>query len=506
MRVQPILYTALALLVLLPAANAQPVLTPTPVSTGATTNAEWGAYTVTNSVEVGYRFTSVAGDANLFRSVENYDNGLRLFGGSFTANSKDGRGRLFDTIAINTSGLFNDPYGMANVRIEKNHLYRYDSTWRRHEYFNSARLNGAGGTQKETTRIIQDHELGITARKWATLVLGYSRNRESGPEYTYYETYIGGLARSLLPIQRDTRRDFNDYRLGGDFKFAGFLLSLSHRWQYYKDDSSIVPLTPGQPYALDYLRNLPFDPSFELTYPQAASSYSRSQPMHARTGAWFGALNRTERYWALTARMSYSKADSDSVYFERESGLSQAASNSVPTGDGRFLTGANSGYGPFANAFTYMPGNARHPFMAGDLSLTFYPTTKLTIVNSMSVQSNRYDGTGNELRVLDTGAAAVNRFWSFHIGTGRVSDAVDVNYKVNKWLGLNAEYRYTSRFIDNNLVRTGTTNGRDVNSARNHLNTGTLGFRLRPIRPLSLSVDGTVGRDNGPENPTSPAH
>src|SRR5689334_12978221 len=113
----------------LPALNAQSVLTPSPDRTGLELGADRGAYNFTNSFETGYRFTTVGGDANLFRSVENYGNGLRLFGNSITANSKDGHGRLFDSLSLTTSGLGNDPYGMANLRIEKNEGYRYDMTW-----------------------------------------------------------------------------------------------------------------------------------------------------------------------------------------------------------------------------------------------------------------------------------------------------------------------------------------------------------------------------------------
>ena len=34
------------------------------------------------------------------------------------------------------------------------------------------------------------------------------------------------------------------------------------------------------------------------------------------------------------------------------------------------------------------------------------------------------------------------------MGSGRVSDSLDANYRVTKWLGLNAEYRYTDPFLD----------------------------------------------------------
>jgi hypothetical protein len=491
---------------LLPALQAQPVLTPSPdrLGTGSVEPAEVGPYRITNSFETGYRFTTVGGDANLFRSVENYGNGWRVFGGNFTANSKDGHGRFFDSFSLNATGLGNDPYGMTTVRLEKNERYRYDMTWRRNDYYNPSLINGESATLKNTQRTLQDHDLTISAAKWAKFLLGYSRNHETGPEFTVYETYIGGLARSLVPLDRDTRRDFNEYRLGTELDFLGFRLSITHRWEYYKDDSPILSVVPGQPNPADYLRNQPFNPALEITYPQAATSYYRSQVMHTRNYGWFGNLGRREKYWAVNLRMTYSKGDSATTYYENQSGASQASAV-VPIGDGRFLTSSNSGFGPYANALTYMPGAARRPFTAGDFSFSLFPTRKLTIVNSTSAQNNRYDGTGNEFRLISTGAAIINRFWTFHIASARVSEALDLNYKVNKWLGLNAEYRYTARFTDNNLIRTGTTTGRDLNSISNHLNTGTFGFHVQPVQPLSISADATIGRDNAPENPTSPA-
>jgi hypothetical protein len=497
-------YLALALL-LTPNINAQRALTPSPDQAGEELGVEHGPYNITNSFETGYRFVRVGGDDRLFRSVENYGNGIQLFGASVTANSLDGHGMLFDSFSLTGSGLGSDPYGTANLHLEKNGAYRYDMTWRRNDYFNASLLNGESDTQKNTLRIVQDHDLTIEATKWAKLLLGYTRNRETGPEYTDYETYIGGLARSVLPLDRSTRRDFDAYRLGTQLDFLGFRLLISHRWEFYKDDSSIASLIPGQPYPLAYLQHQPFDPQLEITYPQAAKAYSRSQPMHTENVGWFGDLSRQAKYWMVDARMTYSAARSNTIYYENESGASQAAAL-VPTGDGRFLLGSNSGFGPPVTAFTYMPGNAVHPFLAGDFTFSVFPTTKLVITSSTSVQSSRYDGRGLEYRHLTNGTADINRYWIFHIGTGRVSDALDLNYKVSKWLGLNAEYRYTSRFIDNNLIRTGTTNSKDLNSIRDHLNEGMFGFRLTPIQRLTITADGTIGRDNGAETPVSPAH
>jgi hypothetical protein len=140
-----------------------------------------------------------------------------------------------------------------------------------------------------------------------------------------------------------------------------------------------------------------------------------------------------------------------------------------------------------------MNGNGRRPFTAGDLTFSFFPSGNLTIVNTTSAQADQSDGTGQMLQV-NTAVATKNIFWFYHIDEGRISDSLDANYRANKWLGLNAEYRYTDRWLDNNLIRTGTTNSKDLNSLSNHLNTGTLGFQAHPAAVHQLRCDHRKGQ------------
>jgi hypothetical protein len=475
--------------------EAQVTVTPSPDRPGQPGGENVGAYNVTDSFEAGYRFVELGGDQNFFRSNEDYSNGIRLFSSSFTANSKDGHGPLFDSISATSEGLGNDPYESAAAHIEKNGLYRYDMTWRSSDYFNQTLANAGGDTLKNTRRVIQDHDLGISLTKWAVLKLGYSRNHETGPEYSVYELYIGGLARDVLPIDRDARRDWNEYRLGTELNFLGFRLTLQHHWDFYKDDSPYASLVPGEPYVLGNLLNQSLQPSLPATYPNLATAYSRSTPMRVTTPGWFGNLYRSQKLWAIDARITYNKADQSSIYNEVERGASAVANSAC----------SNCGVGKKATASTNMLGTAREPFTAGDVVLSVFPTSRLTITNSTSAENVQYDGSGQMLQ-LSTVAATKNVFWLQQIDEKRVSDALDLNYRVTKWLGLNSEYRYTDRLLDNNLIRTGTTKSRDINSLSDHLNSGTFGFRLNPIKPLSINLDGTIGRTTLPETPIAPAH
>ena len=458
---------------------AQTPAAPTPESPTDTTNVS--NYTMTNAFETGYRFSEVGGDQGLYRSNVNYGNGLRLLSNSFTANSKEGHGALFDTLLFSTQGLGNDPYGVVTARVEKNELYRYEGTWRKSELYDPFQLNGESGNLKTTQRVMQDHDLTLSATKWLRFHLGYSRNQETGPAVSSYQLYIGGLypnatasepgathGSSLLSLLEDVRRDWNEYRFGADIDFGSFRFTVLRQLSYYKEDSSYASLIPGQPYP---------EPNTSV-----ATTYVRSAPMHVRSPIWFGNLSTNHKLWAMNGRISYMKSDSNFVYWEAGTGL-------VPSG-------------ALANVSTLMTGAARRPYISGDYSWSVFPTSKLTIVSDTSVLHNRIDGTGSMLQ-LSTAAATKNIFWGSYMDVARYSESMDLNYLATRWLGVNAGYQYTDRWVDQTLVRVGTTNSNAPGSLGNHLNAGTVGFRLKPLKGLSVSLDAGIGRDNAPYTPTS---
>lgn len=89
---------------------AQPPVAPSPVPAESLDGKNNGNYNVVNNAELGYRFRTVGGSANQYRSSVNYGNGIRLLGGSLLMNSKDGHGGLFDHLSLTTQGLGGDPY------------------------------------------------------------------------------------------------------------------------------------------------------------------------------------------------------------------------------------------------------------------------------------------------------------------------------------------------------------------------------------------------------------
>src|SRR5579884_3218341 len=132
------------------AAWAQQAVAPTPEQTGPPRGETLGNYNITQSYELGYRYSSVSGDVGEYRSDVNYGDGIRLLSSSLSINSKDGHGKWFDQLTLDTLGLGNDPYQSARLRAQKNGVYEYDMTWRLDDYYNPG-LTIAGGAHLMNT-------------------------------------------------------------------------------------------------------------------------------------------------------------------------------------------------------------------------------------------------------------------------------------------------------------------------------------------------------------------
>ena len=115
----------------------QPSPSPSPTKSDAPTEAgePAGDYTAIGSLEFGYRGLSVDGDLNKYQSDLNYKAGPRLFDSSFLLRSTSGKGSLFETFLVNSTGWGADPQGNLRVSVEQPEWYRFDATYRRFKYF-----------------------------------------------------------------------------------------------------------------------------------------------------------------------------------------------------------------------------------------------------------------------------------------------------------------------------------------------------------------------------------
>ena len=460
---------ALAILAIFtPALLAQQVAAPTPETVGTARGTNAGEYNIVNSFETGYRFASVGGDLGTYRADVNYRNGISLLGSNLSINSRDGHGRFFDEILLNTIGLGNDPYQAATLRVQKNRLYRYDMQWRLNDYFNPGLVVSAGQHLLDTVRRMQDHDLTLLPQSKIRFRFGYSRNHQDGPALSTIQVFDS--RGDEFPLFMNVRRLRNEYRVGADLDFAGFKLTLMHRWEDFKEDT---------PYRLDgsTAGNNPADPT-------TLTQFQRSEPYHGTSPGWFGNLHTDRKYVAVNGRITYVGSRRDFLLDETAIGTNR--------------------FGAGANRQVVVGGDAARPVLAGDFSLSVFPTERLTIVNNTSIHSTRIDGDSQYLEYNNaTQSTDVINFQ--YLGIRTVSNSTDAHYRVAKWIGLYAGYGWSNRRISTVEAFDLPPFGGDRNQyeQENTLHSGIFGVRLKPAKPVTVNLRGEIGRADHPLTPVS---
>jgi hypothetical protein len=366
--------------------------------------------------------------------------------------------------------LGNDNYQAAVLRIQKNSLYRYDMTWRLNAYYNPG-LTIAGGTHLEDTiRRLQDHNLMLLPQSKVRFNLGYSRNVEDGPALSTAQEFDANG--SAYPVFTNVRRQWNEYRLGGDADVAGFKLTVLRRWSYFKDDT---PFTSAGVFAA----GTPTDQT-------VVQQFQRSQPMHGSNSGWLGNLFTRRKRWGVNARLTYMSGRNVFALDESAAGIGSFGT----TGLRQIVVG----------------GRANRPDLAGDFNLSLYPSDRLTVVNSSSITSNRIDGNSSYSEInlnLDLGTTIYFQY----LGILTLTNSTDVNYRVRKWIGFYGGYHYSDRHIrtiDGTAVPTiADSFGAFQFDTSNHVNSGTAGVRIRPVGALSINLEGEVARAYHPLTPIS---
>jgi hypothetical protein len=469
---------------------AQPPIAPTtgePVGDPRGENAS--NYNIMNSFELGYRYATVGGNYGMYQSTVNYTDGVRLLASSLSIQSRDGHGHWFDSLLLNTQGLGNDPYESAILRIEKNHLYRYDMTWRLNEYFNPALTIVNGEHFKDTSRIWQDHDFTLFPQGKVKFFLGYSRNDENGPALTTIQLF--DFRGDTFPLFADIRRQQNEYRLGGEVDFWGFRLNVLRGWVDFKEDTptNILSSVAGSAIGFDGIPVPLQVPTPGDNGLNTLSAYSSSQPYHGTSPYWrVGLFREGKRFWAVNGRFTYVAGNRNFIDNEVSAGTSTAG---IP-----------------ATRQILVFGDGRRPELATNFNVTFFPASWFTITNQTTFNQVRMQGNAL-FSEIDNGVA-ITPFVPFTLlGIRTIANGTDAEFRVRKAFSVHAGYHYSDRRIQ---VIDGQQNAGLPAPAPpdntpitqfNHLHAGTLGFRIRPVSGLTILADGEIGRADQPYTPIS---
>jgi hypothetical protein len=456
-----------AILILLAGAvSGQTPVAPTPETVGRARGEDWNGYNVVNSFELGYRFRTAGGDIDKYRSDVNYGNGLRLLSSSLTIYSKEGHGKLFDELVFTTQGVGNDPYESSSIRIQKNRLFRYDMMWRSNEYFNPALTVTSGEHFMNTTRRLQDHDLVLLPQSKIRFFLGYSRNTQDGPALTTVEEFASH--QDEFPIFANIKRLRNEYRLGTEVRFWGARFSVLRGWDNFKEETTsyLSFLEPGN------------NPNDRLTL----SSFLRNEPYYGNTPYWRLSLSKEQsKLLAIHARYNYAMGRRDFVF--DEAGL----------GTNRF--------GAANNRQVLVSGSGRRPVSSGSLTLSLFPTGRITITNHTSFNSTRMEGNNSYSEILNSNAGfAIYNF--DYLGIRTISNVTEATLRASKWLMLSTGYNYTARQIRSVQRFDPVPSAADLTGVQdNHLHAGMAGIRFKPWKPVTVSLDAEIGRADRPIYP-----
>ena len=447
---------------------AQPTVAPTSEPVGAPRGDTWSDYNVVNSFETGYRFRTIGGSFDQYRSTVNYGNGVRLLSSFLTLNSKDGHGRFFDEIVLTTQGLGNDPYQNAVLRISKNQLYRYDMNWRLNDYFNPGlRTGGALGQHVlDTEYTTQDHDFTLFPESNFKFFLGYSRGNQNGPAISTVQLF--DARGNEFPLFENVRRVRNEYRLGNEVRFFGIRLNWMRGWEDFKEDSN-------------YLSGV--NPGNNAGNATSLASFRRSEPYHGTSPYWRVALFTERKYFAANGRFTY------------VSGRRAFVLDETAFGTGRF--------GAAANRQIVTSGVAQRPALTGNLTLSFFPTSKLSVVNHTAVYNIRIDGNSVYAQ-FDNATQSLDYLQFEFLGIRTVANETDLNFQASSKVGFYGGYHYSNRQIRS--IEQTNVQGNIFNAPSeqtNQLNSGVFGIRLRPVKPLSIILSGELGRADRPLTPVS---
>jgi hypothetical protein len=493
----------------------QPGPSPTPkkspeASSSAVTGEDAGDYTIISSLEFGYRGLRVDGDVTKYQSDLNYKAGPRLFDSSLLLRAKDGKGGLFDTFLVTSTGWGADPHGNMRISVEKPKWYRFEGTYRRFRYFRflnthvnpnwvfspttfSVAPNPITGEHGFNTRTgMGDFDLTLLPKnRNIRFNIGYSPERYSGPAFTNYH-FAGGEFNMLSELKSRA----NDFRVGADGKVGPLDFSFLQGFRRFRDDSFI---------------HLGAQPGINLN-PTAAflTSFTRDEPARGSVNyTRFSAHTMVAKKLDITGRIVHSNANSNFAYIESSTGR-----NFNPRVTG-WPPGPLAATPNILNLAQYnITGTAKRPNTLGDIGLTLLATEKLRISNTFRAEDFTIDGKAvfSDFFSLTRGSGATLRtdVISFsNLDATRITkyrkyqNTLEADYQFNNRYSLHLGYRYGSRRIEesfegfnhgsNGSVTTAPASSASTELEHNHTHALLGGFRARPAKNLTFYFDGEHG-------------
>src|SRR5215831_2006837 len=475
--------------------------------TSATTGEDAGNFTITSSMEFGYRGQRVDGDINKFKSDLNYKAGPRLFDTSFLMKSKtDGKGELFDTLLVTSTGWGADPSGSMRIDVEKPEWYRFEGQYRRFKYYrflnnlanpnwlfspiptNADPTTGLHGFDTRTE--MGDFDLTLLPKnEKIRFNIGYSPERYDGPSYTNYHN--GGNDFWLL---NNLRSKADDWRFGADGKIGILDWTFVQGFRRFREDS-VIPAGVG----------LNINNSSSVAQ---LTSFLRQEPTRGSVDyTRFSVHSLINDKLDITGRGIYSKGTSDSTYIENFAGRNF---NFRITGFPPTVTGA-SATSTTNPSFYNITGDVKRPSHDIDFGLTYLATDKFRLSNTFHEEAFYITGAdlfsdffsvtrtvpgGSRTDTFSVNNLPVTNFTHY----SKYQDTVEGDYQINRNYSFHVGYRFGHRHditqrlgyaINSNSPTPITDPTAEIDE--NNTNAFFGGFKARPKKDWVIYFDAEHG-------------
>ncbi len=383
----------------------------------------YNGYRLTSATEIGWRWRSLEGNENKYRSDLNYKQGFRVFDSNILLQSESGKGKYFDSLLISNSGWGSDPTGNSLVNVEKTGFYKFRSSVRKVKYFNNlanhANPVGLQSQHTDNTRhFFGDFDLSILPQnERLRFNAGASFSDYKGPGTTSHR-----FSGDEFEVMSRIKNHATDYRFGVEGSLLGFKWGITQGFRIFEDHSfHESTLNPGNNTANNTIITL----------------FTRSFPTKGRGYFTHFNVNRTfASKLDFTGRLIY--ADTTSVSSMNERTVGRDNSNNFIDLD-----------------FVTVSGDTRRLQTRGDIGLTFRVTDKFRISNTFSMDQfsisgdeafreeiARRNAAGNPLAgtLASSTAFRANRY-------RRWVNTLEGDYQFNNRVGFHIGYRYTDRKV-----------------------------------------------------------
>ncbi|HTG94851.1 MAG TPA: hypothetical protein VL866_19805 [Pyrinomonadaceae bacterium] len=472
--------------------------------TSTTTGEDAGNYTVTSSIEFGYRGFSMDGDEQKYKSDLNYKAGPRLFDSSFLMRSKD-KG-LFDTMLVTSTGWGADPTGNLRLSVENPRWYRFDATYRRFKYFrylnNIANPNWpftpiavpanpeVGLNRFNTKTTMGDFDLTLLPKnEIIKFYIGYSPERYNGPATHMYHS---GGNEFFLPVDLQSRA--NDFRVGADAKLGPVDFSFMQGFRRFRDDSTVVG-------GLGLNQNAN---TAQIT------TFTRNDPVRGSVDyTRFSVHTLVANKLDLTGRILYSNSESDSNFVENITGR-----NWNPRVTGWPPTPPNATPNTLNLGLYDITSNTQRPSWLFDFGATFLATKHFRLSNTFRVEDFEITGDGlfsdffritrNITGGTRTDSVGFNDLPATETTKYRkYQNTIEGDYDFNNRYSIHFGYRYGKRqlellfsgfnFGSNGSLSPPATPTTSDEFEENHTNAFFGGFKARPYKNWTMYFDAEHG-------------